>query len=218
MDKKTSKLKPPSIYKTDSNSIFVISAPSGTGKTTLCQALVEYFPTIKYTVSCTTRRKREGEMNNLHYHFLSKDKFIEKIKQEKFAEWAEVHGNLYGTLKHDIVELNRHGFDVLMDIDTQGAMQIKNAFPHSILIFILPPSIAELKQRLLKRQTDSEEEISGRIQKVHDEVQALYNFDYLVINDIFDKALEVLKAIVISNKTKIDNVNRKWVEYFFEGF
>lgn len=211
-------MKIPSIYKTDSGSIFVISAPSGTGKTTLCQALSKQYQTIKYTVSCTTRTQRTGEINGLHYHFFSKEKFIEMVRQQKFAEWAEVYGNLYGTLKQDIIELNSQGFDVLMDIDTQGALQIKKAFPHALLIFILPPSLADLKQRLLNRHTESEEQIRGRIQQVKEEVKALQDFDYLLINDIFDEALKVLEALFISNRNKITNINPKWVEYFLEGF
>ena len=211
-------MKIPSIYKTDSGSIFVISAPSGTGKTTLCQALSKQYQTIKYTVSCTTRTQRTGEINGLHYHFLSKEKFIELVRQQKFAEWAQVYGNLYGTLKQDIIELNSQGFDVLMDIDTQGALQIKKAFPHALLIFILPPSLADLKQRLLNRHTESEEQIRARIQQVKEEVKALQDFDYLLINDIFDEALKVLEALFISNRNKITNINPKWVEYFLEGF
>ena len=211
-------MKIPSIYKTDSGSIFVISAPSGTGKTTLCQALTKQCQTIKYTVSYTTRTQRTGEINGLHYHFLSKEKFIELVRQQKFAEWAQVYGNLYGTLKQDIIELNSQGFDVLMDIDTQGALQIKKAFPHALLIFILPPSLADLKQRLLNRHTESEEQIRARIQQVKEEVKALQDFDYLLINDIFDEALKVLEALFISNRNKITNINPKWVEYFLEGF
>lgn len=196
----------------------MISAPSGTGKTTLCQALTKQCQTIKYTVSYTTRTQRTGEINGLHYHFLSKEKFIELVRQQKFAEWAQVYGNLYGTLKQDIIELNSQGFDVLMDIDTQGALQIKKAFPHALLIFILPPSLADLKQRLLNRHTESEEQIRARIQQVKEEVKALQDFDYLLVNDTFDEALKVLEALFISNRNKITNINPKWIEYFLEGF
>ncbi|HLC15210.1 MAG TPA: guanylate kinase [Thermodesulfovibrionia bacterium] len=205
------------VHRSDSGFIFVVSAPSGTGKTTLCQALVRDFSTIKYTVSCTTRAQRVGEVNGKHYHFLSKQEFLYKVKNGDFAEWAEVYGNLYGTLKADIVELNEHGFDVLMDIDTQGAMQIKQSFPHAVLIFILPPSVKILKQRLLNRNTDTEAVIRSRLQKVNDEVQALWHFDYLVINDLFEQALQALEAIVVTEKGRINNVNPGWVEHFLHG-
>jgi guanylate kinase len=211
-------LKTQGVYKSDLGSIFVVSAPSGTGKTTLCHALAKRFSTIRYTVSCTTRSQRVGEINGAHYHFLSKQEFLNKVKNVEFAEWAEVYGNLYGTLKRDIVELNEHGFDVLMDIDTQGAMQIRQSFTHAVLIFILPPSVDILKQRLLNRNTDAEAVIQSRLQKINDEVQALWHFDYLVINDLFDEALKALEAIVVTEKTRIKNVNPRWVEHFLQGF
>jgi guanylate kinase len=200
--------------KKKSGLIFVITAPSGSGKTTLCQALVKNSPTIKYTISYTTRKLRKGEIQGRHYHFVSRDEFERMVKKDLFAEWAEVYGNLYGTLSEDIESLNRQGYDTLMDIDIQGAMQIKGKFKDAILIFICPPSLAVLEKRLLERGTDSHDVIKRRLEKVLNEMGYISKFDYMVINDVLITAINELQCIIVAEKLKTSHVNHLWIDNF----
>jgi guanylate kinase len=152
-------------------SLFVVSAPSGTGKTTLCQKLREALPDLKFSVSYTTRKPREGEINDVHYTFVDEDEFRLMITDGEFVEWAQVHGNFYGTSKKRIEALMNEGLDVLLDIDVQGGGQIRAHFPDSVLIFVLPPSMDELKKRLSGRMTDSEDVINKRLVNAVDEIK-----------------------------------------------
>lgn len=196
--------------------IFVVTAPSGAGKTTLCRALVKNFPTIKYTISYTTRQPRAGEIPGQHYHFITKDEFESMIRRGLFSEWAEVYGNFYGTLVKDMEELNSAGYDVLMDIDTGGAMQIREKFKEAVLIFICPPSLSILEKRLLKRGTDSTDIVKERLKKVYEEVSYLEKFDYMVVNDDQNSALKELESIVASERLRISRVNSLWVDNFLK--
>jgi guanylate kinase len=208
-------LNPISIFHSNiPGNIFVVSAPSGAGKTTLCRELAKRFPTIQYTISYTTRQPREGEINGVHYRFVDRQAFMYMLHNGEFAEWAEVYGNLYGTSINDIQSINSVGNDVIMDIDTNGAMQIKNAFERAALIFILPPSYAILKSRLIQRKTDSAETIQKRLNKIEEELSYLSRFDYLVVNDDITKSLYELESIVISTKLKTKNINPLWKEVF----
>jgi guanylate kinase len=197
--------------------IFVITAPSGAGKTTLCQALVNDTPTLRYTISYTTRQPRKGEVTGSHYHFVKKENFEGMVKQELFAEWAEVYGNYYGTLVKDIESLNRNGYDVLMDIDTKGAMQIKHKFKDAVLIFICPPSLSVLEKRLFERGTDSLDVVEKRLEKVYDELGYLSEFDYMIVNDELNRALNELKSIIIAEKLKVAYISPLWIDTFFKN-
>lgn len=182
--------------------LFVMSAPSGAGKTTLCREVMNTFPDLKFSISCTTREKREGEVDGKDYHFISDDKFREMIKEGAFAEWAEVHGKLYGTKVEDITRAREKGNDVILDIDWQGARQIKEKIEGGVYIFILPPCIEELEKRLRARGKDSEETIRKRIDNAKEEISHASWYDYNIINDNLPLAVNALKSIVVAEKCR----------------
>lgn len=182
--------------------MFVVSAPSGTGKTTICEKILQRLPDIKMSVSHTTRKPRLGERNGFDYYFIEKETFEEMIKNDEFIEWAEVYGNLYGTSKKVIDELIKTGNDILLDIDVQGAKSIKKNYPDSVLIFIIPPSLEELEKRLLKRNEDKEV-IKKRLERVSQEILQYEYYDYLVINDYLEKAINDIVCIINSERLRV---------------
>ncbi|BCB97207.1 guanylate kinase [Dissulfurispira thermophila] len=195
--------------------LFVISAPSGAGKTTLCQKLKEIVPDVKFSVSYTTRKPRAGEIDGIHYTFVDEDEFRAMIADGEFVEWAQVHGNFYGTSKRRIENTISEGFDILLDIDVQGARQIREHFSDSILIFILPPSMDELKKRLAGRMSDSPEVIARRLKNAIDEIREYKNYDYVIINDVFDDALEEMVAIIIAERVRTSKIEEAWIKENF---
>lgn len=168
---------------TRTGNVFIISAASGTGKTTLVSRLVKNHADIRVSVSHTTRAPRENEQHGKHYYFVSQEKFMDLVGQGAFLEHAEVFGNYYGTSVMGVEELTRQGFDVILEIDVQGAAQIRETLPHAIGIFILPPSLAILEERLRKRETDSAEVIERRLAEAKSEIEQASAFDYVVVND-----------------------------------
>ncbi len=189
--------------------LFIISAPSGTGKTTLCQKLSAIVPRLKHSISYTTRPPRKGEINNVHYTFVSKKKFRAMINKGEFTEWAVVHGNLYGTSTKRLLEISKRGYDIILDIDTQGAMQMKRRFKNGIYIFILPPSMKILEKRLRARMSELTQEIKNRLEKAKEEIVNYKNYDYIVINDNLKKALRELESIVIARRLRTAKVKLK---------
>lgn len=177
---------------------FVISAPSGAGKTSLCKEIIDIFPELRQSVSYTTRSARAGEVHGVDYYFVSPETFDRMIADGAFAEWAEVHGNRYGTAIETLQTSRAMGNDLLLDIDCQGARQIKEKYGEGVFIFILPPSIDELKRRLLGRNTDSPETIEQRIRNAEGEIREASWYDYLIVNDDFQKALVELKSIILA--------------------
>lgn len=196
-------------------SLFVVSAPSGSGKTTLCKKVVSILPNLDFSVSYTTRSPRPGEINEIDYIFINREKFISMIEQGKFIEWAEVHDELYGTSKESLEKLINSGRDVILDIDVQGAMQIKNKVKGGIFIFVLPPSLEILRKRLQKRSTDTSDMVEKRINRAISEIKNYTEYDYVIINDALEDALEELKSIVISQRAKAEMINPSWVELNF---
>jgi guanylate kinase len=182
--------------------LFVVSAPSGAGKTSLCKGLLDEFPGLRLSVSYTTRPKRMGETDGVDYFFVNSEKFQKMVSRGAFAEWAVVHGNSYGTAKETLDSARERGEDILLDIDCQGAAQLKNNYQEGVFIFILPPSLEELKTRLLGRNTDSPEVITTRIENAKREIAEASWYDFIIINDDFETALEELKAIRISESCK----------------
>lgn len=182
--------------------LFVIAAPSGTGKSSLVRALLELDSQLDVSVSHTTRAPRGQEQNGREYWFIQEAEFRELIAQEAFFEWAEVHGNLYGTSRTAIQERLVEGADVVLEIDWQGALQIKTLFPNAVLMFILPPSWPELRQRLTRRGEDSPDVIVRRMENAAIEVQQAHRFDFVIINAHFDTALFDLKAVVHAQRLK----------------
>jgi len=197
--------------KKKNGTLFVVSAPSGAGKTTLCRQLLKKNPDLKLSVSYTTRQPRKGEKNNIDYTFISKPKFLKMIDKGEFAEWATVHGNLYGTSIKRLKELNRAGYDIILDIDIRGAMQLKNKYENAVYIFILPPSVEVLKERLLKRDTDTKDVIAGRLDNAKGEISYYKNYDYIVVNDRLDKAYRELESIIISSRLRTAKADPNWI-------
>lgn len=195
--------------------LFIVSAPSGAGKTTLCQKIIERHPQIKFSVSYTTRKPRKGEVNNVDYTFIDREEFKKMVSEGKFLEWAEVHGEFYGTSRERIKSLVNEGFDVILDIDTQGAMQLKEKGEHGVFIFILPPSLQALRQRLVSRMTDSHEQIARRLKRAIEEIKTYNLYDYVIINDMLENSVKEFEAIIISNRIKTDNINPLWIKKTF---
>ncbi len=195
--------------------LFIVSAPSGSGKTTLCKRLVSVLPDLHFSISYTTRLPRPGEINEVDYFFVSREKFVSMIEKGEFIEWAEVYDELYGTSKEFLDKLVNAGKDVILDIDVQGAMQIKNKIKGGIFIFVLPPSLEILIERLKKRSTESPDLIEKRVNRAISEIQNYVVYDYVIINDIFEEALNELKSIVICQRAKTEMINPKWIEINF---
>ncbi len=176
--------------------IFVISSPSGGGKTTIRRKLLEESPELNYSISATSRRPRPGEREGKDYFFISKEEFDEKIKKGEFVEWAEVHGHYYGTPRSSLEEALHSGRDTILDIDVQGALQIKKEYKKSCLIFLFPPSLKTLASRLKERKTDDEKEIEKRLARAQEEIVFLKEYDYTVVNQEFSQAVKEVKAII----------------------
>ena len=188
-------------------SIFVVSAPSGAGKTTLCKQIISILDNIKPSVSFTTRSPRVGEVPDEDYCFVSEAEFRTMIDRGDFVEWALVHGNLYGTSMRQLGELINAGYDVLLDIDTQGARQIRKFFNNGVYIFILPPSMTELKRRLEGRMSNSLEDMNRRLERAVDEIKEYYIYDYVIVNDILESSLKKLEAIIIAERLRSSKID-----------
>lgn len=182
--------------------VLVLSAPSGAGKSTLVRRLRQEFPGIAYSVSYTTRAPRGQEQDGIDYHFVDRGRFLAMREAGQFAEWAEVHGNFYGTAKKPVQDLLAQGRDVLFDIDVQGAAQLRKAFPAAVLVFILPPSKAELERRLRGRGTDAPEVIARRLKNARDEIAAARDFDFLIRNDDLERACDELRAAYLAARLR----------------
>jgi guanylate kinase len=183
-------------------SMLMIVAPSGAGKSSLVNALLEADHDLQLSLSCTTRAPRAGELDGRDYAFISKEQFLAKRDSGDFLEWAEVHGNLYGTSRSWIEGQIQQGNDVILEIDWQGAQQIRQLIPQAIWIFIFPPSIDTLEQRLHKRGQDDEQTIAKRVAAAHIELQHAHEADFIVINEVFANALQDLQAIVAASRLR----------------
>lgn len=186
--------------------IFVVSAPAGTGKTTLVQRLVDEFPCVIQSVSYTTRPRRYNESSGDHYHFITTETFEKKIKEEEFLEYVKLYDDYYGTSKKWVENKQMAGKHVILVIDTQGALQLVDTLDAQF-IFIAPPSIKELKKRLVLRNTDSKEAISKRLEWAEKELQAAQYYDYRIVNDDLDTAYDVLKSVVIAEEHRACRTN-----------
>lgn len=182
--------------------LFVISGSSGVGKGTVLKGFLNKNPNFMLSISCTTRTPRTGEKDGVNYFFLSKEEFQNCIDNDKFLEWAEFAGNRYGTKKKYINQCLDEGKDIILEIDTQGALQVKKQMPEAVLIFICPPSIEALENRLRGRHTEDEATIQKRLHEVKTELERSENFDYKVINDDLEKAIAELEKVIIGEQNK----------------
>jgi len=187
---------------TDTAKLFVISAPSGAGKTTLVRSLLKNNPSVTFSISYTTRKPRVGEENGDDYFFIQEDEFLQKVEQGEFLEHAEVFDNYYGTSKQQVRRELDNGKHVLLEIDWQGAEQIRQAWPDCVSVFILPPSLPELERRLRARQTDSEKVIRRRLKDSVADISHWSEFDYIIINDDLDEALAELHSVIAGENTE----------------
>ena len=182
--------------------LFVVSAPSGAGKTTLCRELIDRFADLRQSVSFTTRQVRAGEQDGTDYHFVDPDAFEQMVADKGLAEWAEVHGNMYGTSLETLEQGAAEGIDLLLDIDCQGAAQLKKNYRQGVFVFILPPDLVELERRLRGRGTDAEEVIRRRLKNAKEEMAQAGWYDYFIVNDDFQTALQQLSSIVIAERCR----------------
>ena len=195
--------------------LFVVSAPSGAGKTTLCKELSARVPNLKHSISYTTRSPRPGEVHGREYFFVDARYFQGLVERNEFAEWAQVYGQRYGTPRTPLVEMMDKGVDVLLEIDVQGARQIKKTFEDTVYLYILPPSIDALRVRLQQRGGDSTEEIQRRLQKVREEMWSYREYDYIVKNEEMMHAIMELEAIVLAERIKTKRIDVQWLEENF---
>jgi len=183
--------------------LFIISAPSGTGKTTILKKIIATMDNVGFSVSHTTRTPRSVEQDGIDYFFVDIDTFVDMKQQGLFLEWAEVYGNLYGTSSRAVAEATEKGLDIILDIDVQGGRQIKEKLgDKGIFVFIAPPSLEELARRLAGRSTEPEEVIAVRLQNAREEMKSINQYDYVIINDTIAEAVKVLKSIIIAERSK----------------
>jgi len=195
--------------------LFIISAPSGTGKTTLCKQLTSTVPGLWHSISYTTRKPRPGEEHGREYFFIGESEFQQMVDRNEFVEWARVYGNLYGTPRKTLTDRIEQGIDVLLEIDVQGAIQVKKKFEDAVSIFILPPSMQVLRSRLQNRASDTPEEILRRLQKVKEEVWSYREYAYVVRNEDLSQSLRELESVFLAERLKTKRLNIAWLEKNF---
>lgn len=189
--------------------LIVISGPSGAGKGTICKELLEKNKNLHISVSATTREPRKGEVDGVNYHFLSKEAFFEKVEKGEFLEYAEVYGNYYGTLKSNLYDMLEKGQNVILEIDIQGALNVKENTNEGIFIFILPPSMEELKNRIINRGSETQESLMQRFQSAYQEINFISRYNYAVVNDTVESAVKNVQNIIFAEECRVDRINKK---------
>jgi len=184
--------------------IYVLSGPSGSGKTTLAKHVVNTVNYVDFAISYTTRKIRDGEKDGIDYKFIDEEKFRFMIDSNQFAEWAEVHGNLYGTPIYEIDKVLDKGIDILLDIDVQGSLQIKTKYRNSVHIFLIPPDLITLRKRLSKRNTENSSELEKRMEMAIKEISRINDYDYIIVSDDIDKSLRKLESIIETVRLKTE--------------
>jgi len=186
--------------------LIVISGPSGAGKGTICKALLEKHKDLYLSVSATTRSPRDGEVEGVNYYFLTREQFNTKVSENGFLEYAEVYGNFYGTPKANVEQMLEDGKDVILEIDIQGALKVKENFSEGVFIFILPPSMEELKQRIIKRGSETKESLMTRFKSAYKEINYVSKYNYAVVNDTVEIAAGKVEAIIAAEKCRVDRI------------
>ena len=195
--------RPECITGNPNGNLVVISGPSGAGKGTIVKALLDQYASIHYSVSATTRPPREGEVNGVNYWFVSREEFLHMREHDELLEWAEVHGNFYGTPRRRVMEAINRGHDIILEIDPQGAMKVKSGFPSAVFVYIMPPSPRELSRRIIGRGTETQDAIRQRLNSVVTELGYIHEYDYLVINDELTEATADVAAIIRAEKWRV---------------
>lgn len=193
--------------------LVVISGPSGAGKGTICKALLEKNKNLNISVSATTRKPREGEIDKVSYYFLTEEEFLKKADNDEFIEWAKVHGNYYGTPKANIHELLNQGKNVILEIDIQGALQVKKNFDEGVFIFIVPPSMDELKKRIIGRGSETKETLALRFKTAYKEINYISKYNYCVVNDIVEEAVSKVENIIFAEECRVDRVTNTILDF-----
>lgn len=186
--------------------LIVVSGPSGAGKGTICKALLEKHDDLFISVSATTRQPRVGEIDGINYHFITKEDFLTRVEQNDFLEYAEVYGNYYGTPRSKVEEMLESGKNVILEIDIQGALKVKENFKEGVFIFILPPSMEELKQRIIKRGSETPESLMRRFKSAYQEINYISKYNYAVVNDVVDVAVSKIEGIITAEKCRVDRI------------
>ncbi len=197
--------------------LIVVSGPSGVGKNTVISNLFNYLPNLNYSISATTRAPRQGEIDGKNYFFLSDSEFTQRIAAGDFLEWAQVYRHYYGTPRSYVEKMLTGGLDLVLDIDVQGAAQIKKALPEAILIFLAPPSLSELKMRLMGRKTELESEIMLRLKNIDKELQAVPEYDYFIVNREIDLTCRQIECIIQSERLKVSRQEPGFLDKNFYG-
>ncbi|MBS6599624.1 MAG: guanylate kinase [Clostridium sp.] len=187
--------------------LIVISGPSGAGKGTICKALLEREDNLYISVSATTRSPRKGEVNGVNYYFLTQEEFKKKVDNNEFLEWAEVHGNYYGTPKFNVEEMINEGKNIILEIDVQGALNVKKNCEDGVFIFILPPSMEELKRRIIARGSETPESLIKRFKTAYEEINYISKYNYAVVNDDLEEAVKKVQNILYAEDCRVSNID-----------
>jgi len=198
--------------------LIVVSGPSGAGKGTVCSALLKSHPDIQLSISATTREPRKMEKPGVNYHYLSREDFLNRIDKHDFLEYAEVYGNFYGTPKQFVLDALDQGKDVLLEIDIQGALNVKKAYPDGVFVFILPPSLKELEKRITTRGTETEESLKRRLSAALEEIEQAFEYEYCIVNDQVENAVEAMEAVLKAERCLIKRNHERIHNYREEDF
>ncbi len=191
--------------------VIVVSAPSGAGKTSLCREMKQMVSGLEYSISYTTRPMRPNEVHGRDYFFVAEAEFRAMAARDEFAEWASVHGNLYGTHEAFLRRMMEQGTDVILDVDPQGAMQLKQRLPQGVFVYILPPSLGVLKQRLRSRRSDSAAEVQRRLERAREEMRSFTHYTHLIINDDFKTASRLLESVILAERARLVYMDSDWI-------
>jgi len=195
------------VKKKKAGTLIVLSGPSGAGKGTICSNLLKSDDSLNLSISMTTRSPRGSEVDGVDYYFVSKEEFEKRISNDEFLEYAQVHGdNYYGTPKDKVEDVLKKGEDIILEIDIQGALKVKEKMPEGIFIFVMPPSMRELRDRLVKRNTETKEKIVERFRNAYKEINEVTKYNYIVINDEVELAVDKVKAIILAEKCRVDRI------------